>query len=371
MSEFQPENIKPTSNEASGGPAPYQGLPDLQGQPFDPRQAYGQQPPAYGQAAPPAPAYGQAAPMSAPAYGQVAPPAPAYGQVAPPAPAYGQAAPPAPAYGQAAPPAPAYGQTPPSGQPYGLPAPMAAPPQNPAWGAPPPNWNSAPAKKRKAWPWVVGGIGALVALGGIGTLVAVGVFGALNADQNKNYTAAPIAAGDVPTIGDKIFVSDDGALAFEMGSKWVDASSFTDVSSISGSLPEGASVMAAYFTFDPTLAVDTPPSFVVVIEGASSTQVGPINVTSMHTDFMTGELNSLKGTAQAVESTGPDAVTTANGLDGLVSTISCEYKGTPVRTYVYTFARGKRVAFVEVFSYTDTYDDATAALVTDSLRIDK
>jgi hypothetical protein len=202
-------------------------------------------------------------------------------------------------------------------------------------------------------------------------VVAVGVFDAMNADQNENYTAAPISAGDAPALGDQVLISDSGAVAFDIGSSWVDANNLMDVRTAVGSLPEGVSIMAAYFTFDPALAVDTPPSLAVVIEGAPSDQVGPINVTSMHTDFMAGALDSLKGTVRAVESAGPHAVTTANGLDGLAATLSCEVKGVPVRAYLYTFARGKRVAFVEVFSYTNKYDDATAALVTDSLRINK
>jgi hypothetical protein len=339
MTEFQPEDTWPTTNEAFGGPAPYQGMPALQGQPFDPRQAYGQQPPAYGQAAPPAPAYGQAAP-----------PAPAYGQMAPPAPAYGQAPPPAPAYGQA--------------------PPMPAPPQNPAWGAPPPIWNAAPAKKRKVWPWVVGGVGALVVLGGVGALVVLGVIGATNADQNEHYTGDPITAADLPALGDKVVVSADGAVAFEIGDSWVDATNLVGSSAVE-QLPEGATYAGMYFTSDPATATDHIPTLVMILEGAPSNQVGPINLQQAHDGYMSGALDSAKQLGADASFEGPNPVTTAHGLDGLVSGISGDAQGVPIRVHSYTFVRSKRVVWVEVSAYTVDFDDATAALITDSLRIDK
>lgn len=267
--------------------------------------------------------------------------------------------------------APPGAQFAPPAQPYGQPVAPPTAPQYATWGAPPPAWNPPAPRRRKAWPWVVGSIGVVVVLAVVAVAAALGVNSALNADQNPDYAAAPIAAGDVPTLGDQLLVSDDGALAFEIGREWVDANELTDVPAMLGELPEGGSIMAAYFTFDPALAVDKPPSFVVVIEGAPPDQVGPLNVSSMHTDFMSGALDSIEGVAQDVESAGPDAVTTANGLDGKVSTISCEVQGIPVRSYIYTFARGERVAFIQIFSYTDTYDVFTAELVTDSFRIDK
>lgn len=248
MSEFQPENTSPTPNEAPHGAAPYQGVPDLQGQPFDPQRSYAQQPPA--------PEPGYPAPMAAPAYGQA----------------------------------------PPLGQPYGQVPPMAAPPQNPAWGAAPPAWNQAPAKKRKVWPWVVGGVGTLVVLGGVGTLVVLGVIGAANADQNENYTGAPIVAGDSATLGDKVLISDSGAVAFEIGPDWVDANDLMDVASAVGPLPEGGSLMATYFTADPSTSTGTTPTLVMVVEGAPPGQIGPISLKSAHEGYIAGALQGLEGT---------------------------------------------------------------------------
>lgn len=263
----------------------------------------------------------------------------------PPPPPYAQAAPP---YAQAAPPLPGT-----------------------AWDAPPPSWNSAPVKKRKAWPWVVGIVGGLVVLGGAATVIILGVSGALNADQNDNYVGEPIDSSDAPTLGDQLLVSDDGTVAFDIGSEWVDADTLTDISGLEEGFPSGASIMGAYFTFDPITAEDVPPSFVVVVEGGDASFVGPVDVRSIHDDFMSGAVESIEAGGVTITTTEPEAVTTSNGLDGFVSTLSGEYEGIPVRSSVYTFGRGKRIVFVEIFSYTTSFDDATATLVTDSLRMDK
>lgn len=317
MSEFQPEDTPPQPDAVANSITP---LPEKAAPPPPPQYA-----PA---ASPPPPPYGQAAP----------PPPPPYGQAAPPPP---------PPYGQAAPLLPGT-----------------------AWDGPPPSWNPAPVKKRKAWPWVVGIVGGLVLLGG-GTAVILGVTGALNADQNDNYVGEPISSSDEPTLGDQLLVSDDGTLAFDINSEWVDASTISDISSLAEGFPRGASIMGAYFTFDPVTAVDGPPTFAVVIEGGDASLVGPVDVRAIHDDFVTGAVESIEAEGLSVTTTEPEAVTTANGLDGFVSTFSGEYQGIPIRSSVYTFGRGKRIVFVEIFSYTTSFDDATAALVTDSLRMDK
>lgn len=347
MSEFQPENPTPTPNEAPYGAAPYQGMPDLQGQPFDPRRPYGQQPPV-----PDAARSGQQAfPTAAPAYGQMAPPAQPYAQVAPPAQPYAQP------YAQA----PAYGHAPP----------MSAPPQNPVWGVAPPTWNATPAKKRKVWPWVVGGVGALVVLGGVGAVVILGVIGANNADQNENYTGAPIVAGDAPTLGDEVLISDSGAVAFDIGSSWVDANDLMDVASAVGPLPKGGSLMATYFTANPSTSVGKTPTLVMVVEGAPPGQIGPIDLKFAHDNYIKGALAGLDKSGMTATTTEAVALTTTNGLDGLVTSLSLDSDGVPIRAYEYTFVRSQRVVYVQIMSYDGSFDDATAALVTDSLRINK
>jgi hypothetical protein len=85
---------------------------------------------------------------------------------------------------------------------------------------------------------------------------------------------------------------------------------------------------------------------------------------------MRGAVDSMENAEIVVDSRGPEDHTTAHGLDGQVSTLACEIQGIPMRSHVHTFARAKRVVIVQVYSYTKVFDVETAALVTDSLRID-
>jgi hypothetical protein len=62
---------------------------------------------------------------------------------------------------------PQYGQAPPPG-PYGAP-----PPAGP-YGAPPPYPMAQPPKKKKKWPWIVGGILLVMILGCVGVVAALG-----------------------------------------------------------------------------------------------------------------------------------------------------------------------------------------------------
>lgn len=92
---------------------------------------------------------------------------------------------------------PQYGQQPPqpyqptSGQPYSAPPQYGQPTSGQPYGAPPPGWTppqqqQAPRKKRK-WPWIVGGIVLAGILGCVGlfTLVLGGTGAALNElDEN-------------------------------------------------------------------------------------------------------------------------------------------------------------------------------------------
>lgn len=250
-------------------------------------------------------------------------------------------------------------------------APAYAPPSGPAWTAPPPQWTPEPPKKRKAWPWIVGIVGGLVVLGGVGAAIASALNGALNADQNENYTGSPITDTSNPTMGDLVVVSDDGLVAFDAGSEWVSARDYMDTTALERSLPPGAHLMAVYFVAPLATATDHVPTLVTVLEGSPPGQVGPADIEEAHEGFVAGGVKGLDIAAPDVIVSDPVAVTTANGLDGMQSTISMSVEGTPIRTNVYTFARGETVVFVQIMAYTDESDEATAALVTDTLRIDK
>lgn len=247
--------------------------------------------------------------------------------------------------------------------------PYLSPPQTPAWGAPP-IWAPPPPKKRKVWPWVVGVVGGVALLGGAGTAVAVAVNGALHADQNDNYIGSSISSSDEATIGDRVIVSQDGSVAFEAGTEWVDAGDYMDASVFTESLPTETHLMGVYFTSSLATAVDHVPTLVMVIEGEPSSQIGPVSITEAHRGLVAGGLQGLEDASLDPSISEPRGVTTANGLDGLVSDLSVDVQGTPVRAYEYTFVRGKRVVFIQVMAYSDTFDDETSALVTDTLRID-
>ncbi|MCB2413634.1 hypothetical protein LGT39_12345 [Demequina sp. TTPB684] len=245
---------------------------------------------------------------------------------------------------------------------------QAAPPA--AWGAPPAPWAAPVEKKRKAWPWVLGAVGALVVLGGIGFAVVYGVNGVLTADQNENYVGDPIAAEDAPLLGDALIVSEDGAVAFEIGAEWVDAGEYVDMGELTSQLPDGARAMGTYFTVDPFTAT-VIPTMVIVLEGEPPSQIGAVDLEEAHRGAFEGVADAAAG--QGVDTTreGPTAVTTAQGLDGLLSTMSFTMDDVPVQMSLHTFVRGERVVWVQVATYTGEEDAGTVALVTDSLRIDK
>ncbi len=248
---------------------------------------------------------------------------------------------------------------------------MYAPPQEPAWAPPQSTWAPEPPKKRRAWPWILGIVGGLVVLGGAGVGVTLAVNGLLNADQNENYTGAPITPGDSPTLGDRLLVSDSGFVALELGATWVDANDYVDVTSAVGPLPNGATLVGTYFTDDPLAAVDVVPTLVMVLEGVPENQLGPVDLESAHEGFISGGLAGLNQMGTAATVSEPAPVTTANGLNGLVTELSLEMEGIAIRAYEYTFVRSERVVYVQVMAYTSTFDDVAAALATDSLRIDK
>lgn len=105
-------------------------------------------------------------------------------------PHYGQQPPtPGQQYGQPYPQQPAYGQ-PVSGQPYGTPPPQYG--QQPSYPA------QQPPKKKRKWPWVVGGIVLAGILGCVGlfTLVLGGTGKALN-ELDENQKGKNAAAGHI------------------------------------------------------------------------------------------------------------------------------------------------------------------------------
>ena len=348
MTEFQPEDTRPTPTEAPYGAVPYPGTPDPQGQPFDPRRSYGQQSPAYGQAPPPAPAYGQPAPMAAPAYGQAPPPAPAYGQPAPMA-------------------APAYGQAPPLPLPYGQPAPMASPPQNPAWGAAPPAWNSAPAKKRKAWPWVVGGIGAVAVLG-VGAIVTVLFIGKAAVDGlNPDYGAPAVTQQDVATGGGTLIVADGADSAFEIDPTWIDQKDLVlGATDLSGEA--SLSYIGAWSTAVLTDGQDV--SLVTVIVGKESIPLISATLSAEHESSVKGFVNGFADQADNVQVSDATPATTASGLAGLHSTFSADLQGLTVAGDLYTFARGKNFFLLQVTSYNGVPDEASVNQILDTVRVD-
>jgi hypothetical protein len=242
--------------------------------------------------------------------------------------------------------------------------------QTPTWSAPPAQWPTQAPKRRKAWPWVLGIVGGLVVLGGAGFAVLYGVNGALNADQNENYAGSPIAAGDSPILGDELIISDDGRVAFEMGADWVNAADYVDVSSLTDDLPDNASSMGAYFTADPIIASVTP-TMVLVLEGSEPDTLGGVNLERAHESALVGVVDSAKDAGYSPSTDDASPVTTALGLEGLVTVTSMDVDGVPMRIALYTFVRSDRVVFFQIATYTGSDDAATVALVTDSLRIDK
>ena len=313
MTEFQPENTTPDPRHSANGAAPY--APNLAQQP-----------------APPAPPYG----------GQ--PPTPSYG-------------------GQ--PPTPSYGGQPYGGQPYGQPASMAAAPQNAEWGAPPPAWNSAPPKKRKVWPWVLGGIGAVVVLG-VAAVVGFFVIGTAAVDAvNPNYDAPPVAAGDVATTDGTIMVVDNAHVAFEVGPQWTDQ---TD--QIFGASNPVTDTPINYASAWTTVAEPTAEdaTVVMILTGTEARPLVLADLKKEHNDFIK---SFLDGAGSSVDPGDSSSYTTAYGLKGLRTAFTIDVNGLTTACNVFSFVRGDQVVFVGVFSYTGVPDDAAADQIVGTLRIEK
>ncbi|NTV38356.1 MAG: hypothetical protein HGA51_00125 [Demequinaceae bacterium] len=312
MSEFQPENTASSPSQGPAGAEAYNGMPDLQGQPFDPRRAYAQQPPA---------------------------PATAYPNQ--------QAAPPAQAYGQA--------------------VPMAVGPQNPQWGAPPPAWNAAPTKKRKVWPWVVGGVGGAAVLGVAAIVVVLFVGKAAVDGVNPNYDAPPVTQQDVATGGGTLVIADGANASFEIDPAWTDQ---TELVLGGDSLGDDValSYIGAWSTAD--FAAGQDVSLITVIVGTEGLPLIDATLRAEHESSVDGFFSGLGGEATDVQVTDTVPATTASGLEGLHSSFTAGFQGLTLAGDLYTFARGQNVFMVQVTSYNGIKDETSAKQILDTARID-
>ncbi len=303
MTEFQPEDTTPTPYGTAQGGAPNPGNPQAQGQPFDPRQPYTQQPPAPGTAYPGP----QGTPVAPPAYGSAAPPF----------------------------------------QPYGEPVPVAA-------------------KKRKVWPWVLGGVGALVVLG-VGVIVAALVIGKAAVDGlNPNYSAPAVTQQDVAKHGGTLIISDDSVVAFEVDPSWVDQKEMVGAQQAVNSAAS-LSYAGAWSTADLTKGKDV--SLVTVVVGQEKIPLIRATLNAEHQAGVKGFMNGFPASASNVQVSDATAASTASGLDGLHSTFSANLKGLNIVGDLYTFARGKNFVLVQVTSYNGTRDPAAVKQILDTLRL--
>ncbi len=261
--------------------------------------------------------------------------------------------------------------------PPGVPAPADNPQQTgyaptPAsvWDAPRIDASQQPRKRRRAWPWVLGVVGVLAALTGAGVAIVSGVDAMLHPEQNDNYTGSPIAAEDTPTRGNKLIVSDSGSVAFEVGRKWIDTDTLSGYYNNVAPSPDGAALVATYYAIDATTPDRFFPTVVQVFEGDPRGQVGPIDLAANHERFVAANVQGLRSPLAHATTSEARPMTTANGLDGLVTEVSSEYKGSWMNFHTYTFVRYQRIVHVEITTYTRAFDEPTAALVTDTLRID-
>lgn len=276
-------------------------------------------------------------------------------QLAPPAQPYGQPLPPAQPYGQPAPP-------------YGQPAPMATAPQYAAWGAPPPAWNPAPPRKRKVWPWVVGGIGVVVVLVVAAVLAFFAVGSAAVDGLNPDYDAPPVARTDPASDGGTLIVSDDAKVSFEAGPGWTDESAFL-LGSLDGASDVPVTYMAAWTTGD--LATDPSASLVVVSAAVETIPLISATLNVEHQSYITSFVQSAPTGGAGTQVGDPEPATTSSGLSGLHSVITIDSDYALITADIYTFGRGKNVVFVQVVSYNGQSDDVAARQVLDSLRIEK
>lgn len=263
---------------------------------------------------------------------------------------------------------PTYAAQPYPAQPYpAQPYAQATAGQAQAWGAPPPNWNSAPAKKRKVWIWVVTGIGTLVAFG----IAAIATFAFLgNAavkGLNPDYGANVVAADDVATAGGTLIIGEGANVAFEVGSAWPDQSQLlaNDGSAITGIT---VTYLGAWSTADLSTAPNV--SLVMVEAGEEKVALTSASLRAEHKSGIAGFVGGLGTQITDVQVADAVPYTTASGLNGLHSSFSAKAQGFTLAGDIYTFARGKNIFALQVVSYNGVRDESAIAQVLDTLRID-
>ncbi len=247
--------------------------------------------------------------------------------------------------------------------PTGTPAPI----QDPAWGPPPPVWDAPVAKKRKVWPWIVAGVGALFLLGivAIVALYFVGK-GAIDA-SNSDYDAPVVTAADVATEGGTLVIADGANVAFEVGPGWTDSS---DEVLAGYEIPGDVKVtyMGAWATADPY--ADPLASLTLISAAEEKIPVIHAALAVEHESYISSFLGALPTTGVSVSTSDSSPATTASGLRGLHSVMTIDANGVRTVTSVYTFARAKNVVFLTVYSYDGSDDLASAQQLLDTLRID-
>lgn len=244
---------------------------------------------------------------------------------------------------------------------------MAAPPQNSAWGAAPPAWTSPTAKRRKAWPWVVGGIGAIAVLG-VGAIVTVLFIGKAAVDGlNPEYGAPAVTQQDVATGGGTLIIADGANSAFEIDPTWIDQKDLAlGANDLSGEA--SLSYMGAWSTA--ALTDGTNVSLVMVIVGKESIPLISATLSAEHESSIKGFVNGFAGQAENVQVSDATPATTASGLAGLHSSFSADVEGLTIAGDLYTFARGKNIVLLQVTSYNGVRDDASVNQILDTVRLD-
>ncbi len=361
MTEFQPQASSYVPQQASREPAapqqPQHPQAPVASQWMEPTQAPAE--PTFlvaqvpGQGAGPS----HAAPGAYPApAGYPAPPAQSSPSVYPAPTAY-----PAPGTYPAAPPQPSY-TAPTYQQPAYAPPSAASEPA--AYGAGQ-MWAPAyaPAKKRKVWPWVVGGVGLLVVLAGaaIGGIVWLGNTATNSA--NPDYSAATIGDGDKAAPGSTMFVGASGKFALEIPDEWVNVTA--DVAPLMGDPDvDGFENVGfeAWTDGDPTAGYATTLIMVLDTEG-------PLILEGDVPEFHDGFVKGAGGTLTATEFSVQPNVTTSHGLEVSYSHGDAVINGTPATLEVHTAGRGNHMITVMVIDYIGT--GVNYPEVVDTLRIDK
>lgn len=227
----------------------------------------------------------------------------------------------------------------------------------------------APAKKRKVWPWVVGGVGGMLVLG-IGAVFAVSTLGNAAVDAvNPDYEGAPIEANDVAKNGGELVMADDGKVAFEIDPTWAD-----EAAGVFGNSLDGGDVE---ITFSgawsaPFESGQTDTSLIMVLAGPEKVPVTGALLDVEHEAYLSSFKTSLDDLTVTTIISNAEPYTTAGGLSGRSSEIQISVDGVPSMSgTLYTFARGRNLVYVQTLSTDVDAETDMGAIVLDTLRIDK